>query len=504
MTPDVLKQRIETLVEEQRDAIVAALRDLLKFRTVGGDADAAAEAAYRAEIAKSLDFLSAQAAAMGFTWRNHDNLLAVAELPHDGPFVALPVHVDVVPPGDGWSHDPFAAEVADDVIYGRGCQDDKGPVIQCLFAMKVLKDLGLTLRRGARLVVGTAEEFGDWPDMQLYPKVEPAPEFAIVSDAGFPIVNGEKGMLNLRVRAELPAGEDDGTGGYRLKSARSGERANIVPPHAELAFAGDASSEPDLLARELERFLSRTPDARAVLSHPAGGHDAVIQFTGRSAHGSTPQEGHSALLDMLRFMTASAFLSDDEADLATFLLEAGEDITGDRINIASNHEFIGPTTVNLGVLRWELEDRVSGGVPETIGKVEVILNIRPTMGLPAKEAADRASREVADYAEETGFTLTAEPFTKALDAIWVDPEKHPEFIGALKESYTAITGREAALSAIGGTTYAKAFPCAVCFGPVDPAEEEELAHQVDERLAVAHLLRNVKIYALALARLCGA
>ncbi len=71
------------------------------------------------------------------------------------------------------------------------------------------------------------------------------------------------------------------------------------------------------------------------------------------------------------------------------------------------------------------------------------------------------------------------------------------------EAYTGMTGREATLNAIGGTTCAKAFPNAVCFGPVDPAEEPELAHQVDERVRVEHLLRNVRIYACALAKLCA-
>ena len=38
----------------------------------------------------------------------------------DGPVVAMNAHGDVVPPGEGWSVDPFAAVVKDGVMYGRG------------------------------------------------------------------------------------------------------------------------------------------------------------------------------------------------------------------------------------------------------------------------------------------------------------------------------------------------------------------------------------------------
>jgi len=91
-----------------------------------------------------------------------------------------------------------------------------------------------------------------------------------------------------------------------------------------------------------------------------------------------------------------------------------------------------------------------------------------------------------------------------MEALYLNPDEHPDFIGALKEAYKEFTNREPRLLAIGGTTYAKAFPRAVCFGPVHMEDEPELAHQVDERIRVDTLLLNVKIYTYALAKLCGA
>lgn len=489
MTNDELKQRIEELVEADKPAIVAAMQEILRFRTVSGADDKEAQDLCIAELARCMDFLQGQSEAIGLEWKNHENIYAYAHLPGDGGFVGLPLHIDVVPPGEGWSQEPFGGEIVEDVIYGRGCQDDKGPVIQMLYAVKVLKALGIPLKRGARLVIGTAEEAGPWDDVRLYLDQEEAPELCIVSDAAFPIINGEKGILNLRLEGSLPEDDDEPLEGeLRFMRAVSGERANIVPPKATLVFEGDAETEG--LQQELKRFLKSHPDAKAELRENAQAKS--ITFHGKNAHGSTPEEGHNAALDMLQFMADSAFVSDDEAEMAEFLHRTGSGLKGENLNINVEHPFIGATTVNLGVLNW------------TRGSVEVIYNIRNSMGLTVADAVKRAGDVIADFAEETGFEITAAPKSKAMEAIYVDPEKHPEFIGALMESYTAVTDREATLHAMGGTTYSKVFPNAVCFGPVDTQDgEHELAHQADERVSVEHLLRNVKIYAHALARLCG-
>lgn len=51
-----------------------------------------------------------------------------ARIGTDGPLLAIAGHTDVVPPGDlaAWTHDPFAAEIVDGVLYGRGACDMKG------------------------------------------------------------------------------------------------------------------------------------------------------------------------------------------------------------------------------------------------------------------------------------------------------------------------------------------------------------------------------------------
>ena len=57
----------------------------------------------------------------------------------DGPVVALNAHGDVVPPGEGWTHPPFAAEVADGFMYGRGVAVSKSDFATYAFALLALQ-----------------------------------------------------------------------------------------------------------------------------------------------------------------------------------------------------------------------------------------------------------------------------------------------------------------------------------------------------------------------------
>ncbi len=79
-----------------------------------------------------------------------------------GPALVLNGHVDVVPPGsaDLWTHPPFDAVIADGRLWGRGALDMKGPLAAGLFAMKAIREAGVTLAGGVHLHSVVGEEDG--------------------------------------------------------------------------------------------------------------------------------------------------------------------------------------------------------------------------------------------------------------------------------------------------------------------------------------------------------
>ncbi|MFX5510101.1 M20/M25/M40 family metallo-hydrolase, partial [Acinetobacter baumannii] len=77
-----------------------------------------------------------------------------------GPTLALNAHGDVVPPGEGWTHDPYGGEAADGRIYGRAAAVSKSDFASYIFATRALESLGAALRGAVELHFTYDEEFG--------------------------------------------------------------------------------------------------------------------------------------------------------------------------------------------------------------------------------------------------------------------------------------------------------------------------------------------------------
>ncbi len=63
------------------------------------------------------------------------------------------MHLDIVPPGEGWSVDPFSGAVIDNIIYGRGVIDNKGAVSMLIHVLKNIEDMYPTINKRIRLIL---------------------------------------------------------------------------------------------------------------------------------------------------------------------------------------------------------------------------------------------------------------------------------------------------------------------------------------------------------------
>lgn len=136
-------------------------------------------------------------------------------------------HMDVVPVDDvtraEWTHDPFAGDVVDGKIWGRGTLDDKLSVMSLLEAAEALIRDGFEPRRSLYLSFGHDEEVGGMDGAKAVAEnlAQQGIEFEFVVDEGGAILEGiiqsvdhpvamigvaEKGYLNLRLRVDAPGG----------------------------------------------------------------------------------------------------------------------------------------------------------------------------------------------------------------------------------------------------------------------------------------------------------
>ena len=91
--------------------------------------------------------------------KDTDRTNVVARLPGvgGGPKLLYNGHIDVVPPGNGWTRDPFGAEVIDGKMYGRGAADMKSGVASMVASIEAIVNSGTTLR-GDLIFTAVADE----------------------------------------------------------------------------------------------------------------------------------------------------------------------------------------------------------------------------------------------------------------------------------------------------------------------------------------------------------
>ena len=130
-------------------------QSLIRIPSVNPPGDEAAVATYLAEYLRQAG-LTVEVTEVQ---RGRPNLLATLEF-GEGPTVLLNGHTDVVVPGEGWLADPFAGNVNDGKLFGRGAADMKGPLAAMIEAMLALKRSGLVHRGRLILTAVMGEEYG--------------------------------------------------------------------------------------------------------------------------------------------------------------------------------------------------------------------------------------------------------------------------------------------------------------------------------------------------------
>jgi succinyl-diaminopimelate desuccinylase len=163
VTPD--EYRVLAEVERLADEMVEFTRTLVRIPTVNPPGDgygACADTIGRklAEFGYSVESLPAEGLPEHTPERPRINVVGTLGEKRPGPVLHFNGHYDVVPPGSGWTVDPFAAEMRDGRIFGRGTCDQKAGIAASLYAVEAVRRAGVTLNGSIEQSATPDEESG--------------------------------------------------------------------------------------------------------------------------------------------------------------------------------------------------------------------------------------------------------------------------------------------------------------------------------------------------------
>ena len=465
------KAMIEEWIDAHQDEMIEDLKTLCRIRSVTGEP--AEHAPYGPGPAAALHKAMELCEGYGLAVMNHDDRVMTADLGEaEGRALDILAHLDVVDENTGWDTDPYEPVIKEDgYIYGRGVADDKGGAVAALYALRCVKELGLPMRHGVRVILGTDEECGSSDVAYYYRHNAPAPN-TFTPDSEFPVGNAEKGMYRLRFRKSW----EPETAVPRVVSLSGGAQINAIPTEACAVIAG---MEPMHLMAGAAPLCAELGTACRVDETPGGARLTVI---GRGCHAASPETGINANTALIRVLTELP-LADTPSTRALReldrLLPHG-DFSGKALGIAQEDEITGALTCSFTMI--SLTETGLEGVCDC--RVPICAD-----NDNCKAVADRAMTAL-------GFETSG---------MMIPPHHTPaegDFIQTLLRSYETYTGQPGVCYSMGGGTYVHNVPGGVAFGYSMPGTDTRM-HGANERFPVADLLTAAKIFADVVAAMCG-
>jgi dipeptidase D len=479
---EVAQQVASYAVDTYADSSVAALADLVAFRTVRRDG---MENAGNPEFQAMTAYLQRRATALGLDFADHGDVVVIG-LGQSSDRLGIVTHGDVQPvDSTTWAEDPFSLDTLSEPgrLVARGTEDDKGPISTVLYAMRSLVDREISLRRRVELIVSYTEE-SDWAPFQEFLAGNEPPALNVALDAEYPVVVAEKGWgaIYLGIEAVKATG-DMPSATPRLVSFQGGAFLSQIPAEAEASII-PATSEIEAVLR-----AAAEQDARVRFAFERFADSLVVRARGVSAHSSKPWEGQNAITHLAALLSSQ----DWPASQAAHMVRLIDDLvgTGDYAeqfgDLAYSHEFMGPLTLSLTTLDIQENRQLVAGI-----------NIRRPIGR-STSAVEGAIREAVDgWSARTGIDVDRSTIIGAPHYLGSAPH-----VTVLLDIYRHYTGQQDAEPiSIGGGTHARLLPQGVNFGPAMPGEPYT-GHSEHEYITRRQLVQNLEMYTAMLVELAG-
>ena len=408
--------------------------------------------------AKALEVGLKIADELGFKTVNLDNYCGYAEMGEGDEIVGIAGHLDIVPAGGDWTHDPFTLTRDGDYVYGRGTTDDKGPVLEALYAMKLLRDSGMKLNKRVRLIMGCNEETGS-KCMEHYNEVAEELSCGFTPDASYPCIHGEKGGVHMMAYSQ----------NTKIISMNGGFVVNAVCDSCNTVIPAEEG-----LKERLETALSETKLQEYKVTEEKG--TLNIYAKGVPAHASTPTLGVNAAGVTFECLEKAGF----EDDFVTFYnTHLGTSCDGAGIGLKFADAY-GDLTFCNGIVKTE------------DGVISCTIDIRVPVTLKEEELRSMCEGKLEDENGRIEIRSVGESLFFPADS---------PLVKALYKAYVDVTGdTENKPMVIGGGTYAKSLKNIIAFGPEMPGIDYRI-HSADEYILVSGMEESVLIYMEAIKNL---
>lgn len=460
---------LNSQILDAKDDFLQDLNTLVSIESTRDKEHAAEGMPFGPNPRKALDAFLDMAKRDGFKTKDIDGYAGVIEYGDQKDTVGILGHLDIVPLGEGWTRPPLAVSEEGGYIFGRGVMDDKGPALAAYYALKLIKEAGVPLKKRVMLIAGCDEESG-MECMDYYCEHAEIPDVGFVPDANFPVIYGEKGGAHVILRSK------DAT---VIKDLQAGLRPNIVIGKADVTV--DSAS--DEQKKEFAYYLKSRGLEGNVREDENG---VTYHIEGVPAHAAMPWLGVNAALELLNFIGTSY-----NDQLAKDLYSLLKDWQGKPVGIDIDGLYMGFLTMNTGIVKMKDNE------------TEILIDIRYPNDTNAREIMAGFEKSVAALASHIEPELASDSAP-----LFVDPNS--ELVTSLMDVYRRHTGDAFSPAiTIGGGTYARKFSNFVSFGPELPGEKfpEDLfvggPHQRDEGIKLDNLLNAIAIYADAILALAA-
>jgi len=457
-------RRVQEWLRSHEDDLLRDTIAMLKIPSIESDPEPGAP--FGAENRRALDFALALSQQYGFRTKDVDGYCGYAEVGEGSAMVMTLGHLDVVPIGPGWKHEPFGAELDEGYVYARGASDDKGPTMAAFYAIRAIAECVPDLDVRYRAVFGCNEESG-FKCVARYCETEEMPTLGVAPDSGWPLYHAEKGIANVVLSVPIAFGK---ASGLTLEHMEGGQRPNIVIDSCSARVAVS-----DAAMKHVREKLEDSWDKN--LSFRWEGQTLVVEAKGKAAHGAMPYYGDSAAARLFRFLMAIAPIESQSKYEELFV---STHPSGVGIGIHGRDDVSGDLTCNLGIVRT------------VNGSIELTFNVRRPVTWESNKLLDLVNAHLA--------TTTIGATLKSFDASepLYFPLEHP-LVKTICDVYEEETGERKTPGVMGGGTYARAVPNCVSIGT--GWDGDGPAHENDERMKIEHIFKMSRIYAHIFLRL---